>query len=77
MRDKCCRHSRISSHVCVKCMKYRDNKKLKRIVLNEELKLNMLKEENQCCHGNCSSKCQKCRIHNSDFIYNDLIVFHQ
>ena len=53
MIDKCCRHSRLLSHVCVKCGKYRDNERLKR---------SFIKETNKCIHGNDSSLCEKCLI---------------
>ena len=39
MEDKCYRHKRLLSHECVKCMKYRDNFRLKQSLLNEQLKL--------------------------------------
>ena len=59
MIDKCCRHSRLLSHVCVKCVKYRDNERLKR---------SFIKETNKCIHGNDSSLCEKCLIQNKDQI---------
>ena len=61
MKGKCCRHKRFLSHDCVKCIKYKDSKQLKRSVLNEQLKLSMLIEV-ICIHGNDSSKCEKCSI---------------
>ena len=58
MKDKCCRHE---THYRVKC------KRLKRSLLNEQIKLSMTKEVNECTHGNYSSKCEKCPIiQNSD-----------
>ena len=57
MKDKYCRHNRLLSHICVKCMKYRDNERLKRSSLHEQLKLCKLKEEIECIHGNDSSLC--------------------
>ena len=38
-------------------MKYRDNERLKRSSLHEQLKLCKLKEEIECIHGNDSSLC--------------------
>ena len=62
MKDNCCRHKLTLSHDCVKCIKYKDSKQLKRSVLNEQLKLSMLIEV-KCIHGNDdSSKCEKCSI---------------
>ncbi len=57
MKVKCCRHKRPLSHDCVKCIKYKDNFRLKRsnFMLNEQLKL-------KCIHGHDSSKCEKCSI---------------
>ena len=62
MKDKCCRHERSPSHYSVKCMNDRDTKRLKRSLLNEQIKLSMLKELNECIYGNFSSKCKKCPI---------------
>ena len=42
MNDKCCRHKRLLSHDCVKCIKYKDSQQLKRSLLNEQLKRSML-----------------------------------
>ena len=66
MKDKCCRYSRLLSYVCVKCMNYRDNERLKRSSLNEQLKLSMLKEEIECIHGNESTLCATCSIQYRD-----------
>ena len=44
MKDKCYRHERSLSHYSVKCMNDRDTKRLKRCLLNEQIKLSMLKE---------------------------------
>ncbi len=44
MKDKCCRHERSLSHYSVKCMNDRDTKQLKRCLLNEQIKLSILKE---------------------------------
>jgi hypothetical protein len=64
MKDKCCRDERSLSHYSVKCMNDRDTK---RSLLNEQIKLRMLKEANECTYGNFSSKCEKCPIiQNSD-----------
>ena len=52
MKDKCCRHKRLLSHDCVKCIKYKDS---------NQLKLSMLIEV-KCIHGNDCSKCEKCSI---------------
>ena len=69
MKDKYCRHKRPLSHDCVKCIKYKDSQRLKRSLSNEQLKLSMIKEANECTHGNYSSKCGKCPIiQNSDKI---------
>ena len=65
IEDKCCRHKRLLSHDCVKCIKYKDSKQLKRSLLNDELKLRLLIEV-KCIHGNDSSKCEKCSIQDSD-----------
>ena len=61
MKDKCCRHKRLLSHDCVKCIKYKDSKQLKQSLLNDQLKRSMLIEV-KCIHGNDSSKCEKCSI---------------
>ena len=65
MKDKCCRHKLPLSHDCVKCIKYKDSFRLKRSLLNEQLKLSILKEV-KCIHGNDSSKCEKCSMQDSD-----------
>ena len=65
MKDKCCRHKRLLSHDCVKCIKYKGSKQLKRSLLNEQLKLSILIEV-KCIHGNDSNKCEKCLIQDSD-----------
>ena len=44
MKDKCCRHKRLLSHDCVKCIKYKDSKQLKLSMLMDQLKLSMLIE---------------------------------
>ena len=58
MKDKYCRHKRLLSHGCVKCIKYKDSKRLKQSMLIEV----------KCIHGNDndSSKCEKCYIQDSD-----------
>ena len=61
MKDKCCRHKRLLSHDCVKCIKYKDSQQLKRSLLNDQLKLNMLIEV-KCIHAND----EKCSIQDSD-----------
>ena len=80
MIDKCCRHSRRPSHVYVKCMKYRDNKQLKRSLIKETnkyihgndsilcAKCSIQKETNKCIHGNDSKLFAKCSIQNRDQI---------
>ena len=54
MKDKCCRHKRLLSHDCVKCIKC---KRLKRSLLNEQLK-----QSNQmlCIHGRRHNTCGDC-----------------
>ena len=61
MKDNCCRHKLLLSHDCVKCIKYKDSFRLKRSLLNEQLKLSVSIEV-KCIHGNDSSKCEKCLI---------------
>ena len=52
MKDNHCRHKRLLSHECVKCIKYKDSKRLKRSILIVV----------KCIHGNDSCKCEKCSI---------------
>ena len=61
MKDNCCRHKLTLSHDCVKCIKYKDSFRLKRSLLNKQLKLSVSIEV-KCIHGNDSSKCEKCSI---------------
>jgi len=61
MKDNCCRHKLRLSHDCVKCINYKDSFRLKRSLLNEQLKLSVSIEV-KCIHGNDSSKCEKCSI---------------
>ncbi len=63
MKDICCRHGRLLSQGCAKCIKYIDNRRLKRSLLNEVI---------ECIRGNDSSNCEKCAMQeNIIIIYID------
>ena len=59
MKDKCCRHKRLLSHDCVKCIKYKDSNdssKCEKCSIQDSDKM-------LCIHGNDdSSKFEKCSI---------------